>query len=602
MGNLVSDQLLDRIRQANDVVALIRETVSLKKAGSGFVGLCPFHREKTPSFHVNAERQIFKCFGCGVGGDVFSFVMKHDGLSFPEALQQLAERAHIEIPQSEFSGAPRGEKTKLYDVNKWAADVYHRCLVEHAMGKQALDYLLGRGLTMETIRQFRLGFSPDGWDGLAKAATRHKFPQELLQSAGLLTSNERSDRLYDRFRNRVMFPIFDAQDRVIGFGARALDDSEPKYLNSPETPLFSKGRTLYGVDRARQAFRDIKRAVIVEGYMDVIAAHQYGFAYTVGVLGTALSREHVQLLRRYVDEAILLFDADNAGQSSASRSVDAFAAEEMPVRVAALPDGLDPDEMLKERGAKAFSDCLDAAVDGFAFKLERALAELPAGADASSIARAKALDDVLGTLALLPNAVTRSQEIKRIAARTHIAEWTLEERLNSMLEGQRRRVETRQPEQTDAVTGPARDAEAELLFALLRYPSVAPIIRERLTLEKLERPEVKVLLTQALELAESGQPFGAAELLARTQDEKLRVLLEPMVDPETHDVEDPAVWCRQLMGRIEARTHLDAGRKLHDQIVAGRTPPANADDALRARLEAAREAQRSHGRLELKKQ
>jgi len=601
VGNLVSDQLLDRIRQANDVAALIRETVSLKKAGSGFVGLCPFHREKTPSFHVNPERQIFKCFGCGAGGDVFSFVMKHDGLSFPEALQQLAERAHIEIPQSEFSGAPRGEKTKLYDVNAWAADVFHRCLVEHAMGKQALEYLLGRGLTMETIRQFRLGYSPDGWDGLAKGATKRKIPHDLLQAAGLLTSSENSDRLYDRFRNRVMFPIFDAQDRVIGFGARALDDSEPKYLNSPETPLFSKGRTLYGVDRARQAFRDVRRAVIVEGYMDVIAAHQHGFAYTVGVLGTALSREHVQLLRRYVDEAILLFDADNAGQSSASRSVDAFAAEEMPVRVATLPDGLDPDEMLKERGAKAFSGCLEAAVDGFAFKLDRALAELPAGADASSIARAKALDDVLGTLALLPNAVTRSQEIKRIAARTHIAEWTLEERLNSMLEGQRRRIEAPPPEQADAMAVSVRDAEAELLFALLRYPAVAPIIRERLTLERLERPEVRALLEQALELAESGQPFGAAELLARTQDEKLRVLLEPMVDPETHDVEDPAVWCRQLVGCIEARTHLDAGRKLHDQIVAGRTPTADADDALRARLEAAREAQRLHGKLELKK-
>jgi len=206
VGNLVADQLLDRIRQANDVAALIRETVSLKKAGSGFVGLCPFHREKTPSFHVNPERQIFKCFGCGVGGDVFSFVMKHDGLSFPEALQQLAERAHIEIPQSEFSGAPRGEKTKLYDVNKWASEIFHRCLVEHSMGKQALEYLLGRGLTMETIRQFRLGYSPDGWDGLAKSATRRKIPHELLQAAGLLTSSENSSRLYDRFRNRVMFP------------------------------------------------------------------------------------------------------------------------------------------------------------------------------------------------------------------------------------------------------------------------------------------------------------------------------------------------------------------------------------------------------------
>ncbi len=574
--------------------------MSLKKAGSGFVGLCPFHREKTPSFHVNAERQIFKCFGCGVGGDVFSFVMKHDGLNFPEALQQLAERGHIDLPQSEFSGAPRGEKAKLYDVNKWAADVYHRCLVEHAMGKQALDYLLGRGLTMETIRQFRLGYSPDGWDGLAKGATKRKISHELLQMAGLLTSNERSDRLYDRFRNRVMFPIFDAQDRVIGFGARALDDSEPKYLNSPETPLFSKGRTFYGVDRARQAFRDVKRAVIVEGYMDAIAAHQYGFAYVVGVLGTALSREHVQLLRRYVDEAILLFDADNAGQSSASRSVDAFAVEEMPVRVATLPDGLDPDEMLKERGAKAFSDCLDAAVDGFAFKLERALAELPAGADASSIARAKALDDVLGTLALLPNAVTRSQEIKRVAARTGIAEWTLEERLNTMLEGQRRRVETARPEEADA--GLARDAEEELLFALLHYPAIAPIIRERLSLERMEQPAVKALLKQALELAESGQPFGAAELLARTQDEALRAVIEPMVEPESHNVEDPSVWCRQLVGRIEARTHQDAGRKLHDQIVAGRTSPANTDEELRARLTAAREAQRLRGKLELKKQ
>lgn len=590
MSKYVSDQILGRVQQATDILSLVRDIVPLKKAGTGFVGLCPFHREKTGSFHVNPERQIFKCFGCGVGGDVFTFIMKLNGVTFPEAIRILAERAHIELPESEYHGGEQGERTKLFEVNAWAAEMYSRWLMTE-VGKPALDYLLKRGLTMETIKQFKIGYSPDSWDALQKLAARKKYGAALLLKAGLAASKEESDRVYDRFRNRLMFPIRDNQDHVIGFGARSLDGSEPKYLNSPETPLFSKGRTLYGIDRARAGMRETHQVIVVEGYMDVVMAHQYGITWTVAVLGTALSAEHVRVLRRLADEAILLFDSDAAGQSSASRSIDAFVTEELPARVVTLPDGLDPDEYLLKEGAEAFKECLRGGVDGVTFKLRRALES--SGADGAAQMPAKALDDVLATVALIPNPVTQMLELRKVAGRTGVPEYELQRRMQTLTEGRRSWApEAESPAQNPNAT---RDLERELLLAILTYPQTIPLVQERFDARLLANREVRALIERACKLAASEpDSFDAAHLLLRTQEEALRVMIEQLLGQKTIHVNEPELWCRELLAALEARAHRAHGRELHRKLSTSAEPST---EELNERLRALREAHRTQGTL-----
>ncbi len=601
MARLISDDIVDRVRQATDIVSIVRETVQLKKAGAGMTGLCPFHREKTPSFHVNPEKQIFKCFGCGVGGDVFTFVMKTDGLGFGEALRHLAERANIQLPHREYDPAEKGEKARLYEVNAWAAESFHRCLVERPIGKAALDYLLGRGLTLDTLKLFRIGYAPDSWDALAKGGARKGYDEEVLTRAGLLSVSDQSDRRYDRFRNRIIFPIYDAQDRVIGFGARCLDGSEPKYLNSPETPLFSKGRTLYAIDRARTALREERKAIIVEGYMDAVMAHQHGARHVVGVLGTALSRDHVRVLRRFVDEAILLFDADNAGQSAASRSIDAFASEELAVRVAVIPDGLDPDEFLQQRGIESFDALIAAAEDGMTFKLKRAMADAPS-ATAPGAPVARALDDVLATVAQMPNPVARAQEVRKAAAATGLSERALSERLD-VLRAQQERTRLRATAVSDEAPPPGRRAETELLLVMLQYPETVSMVRDHLRPDLLEDPSARLLIERACALSEAGS-IGPADLLARTQEEELRAVAEALVAHPPVAVEHPARWCREILNGIEARALERRSREMQRVVATTTTQgaPADLDGALHARLASLREAQRKRGTLERKKE
>jgi DNA primase len=592
VSNYVSDQVLDRIRQATDIAALVRNIVPLKKSGSGQIGLCPFHKEKTPSFHVNSEKQIFKCFGCGVGGDVFSFVMKTDGVSFMEAVRLLAERAHVELPERDGHAPPPGEKERLYEVNGWAAETFHHWLLRDPAGKAALEYLKKRGLSEKTIKEFKLGFSPDSWDSLVKAASRKKYGGELLRKAGLTATNERSDRSYDRFRNRVIFPIRDAQDRVIGFGGRSLGDEEPKYLNSPETPLFSKGRVLYALDKARAVLREKRCAVVVEGYMDAVMAHQFGVTWTVAVLGTALSQEHVRVLRRHADEAVLLFDSDNAGQSSASRSVDAFAAEEMPVRVATLPGGLDPDEFLLQHGLEAFQEQLDRSPDGVTYKLERALA-----GTGQTAAGTKALDDVLATVALMPNSTARFQEVRKIATRTGVHEHLLQQRLQSLAAT----PQSWSDEAPAQESRPARmDYDRQLLSLMLAYPQTVPLAREQLHIETLNDTAVRALVQRVFALAESSAETGPAELLARTQEEELRAVVEEMIarEPSAAATTDPAGTCSWLLRQIEARSHLRLAGELHRKVTTASAPSAK---DLNARLHAVQEAHRARGTLHVQR-
>lgn len=355
-------EFIERVREAAEITSVVGDHVQLKRSGKTWKACCPFHQEKTPSFIVNPERQIFKCFGCGEGGDVFRFIMEFEKLSFPEAMEVLARRSGIPLPASNWTGQT---DESVYPVLEWAAQSYRREL-SGKTGGPAREYLANRGISEAIIQEYGLGWAPPGWSHLLDAAAK-KYPHSLLERAGLVLPSDRGG-YYDRFRGRLMIPIRSALGRTIGFGARTLGDEEPKYLNSPETEVFHKSKVLYGLSEARQALKDGDHALIVEGYMDAFALAQSGFPQVVASCGTAFTEEQARVIRRYVERVVLLFDGDQAGLRAAWKSAAVFLGEGLDVRVVAFPDKHDPDSYVRGLGVEAMRALIDGApgVVGFA--------------------------------------------------------------------------------------------------------------------------------------------------------------------------------------------------------------------------------------------
>jgi DNA primase len=389
--------LLDEIRAGVDVVELVGRFVNLRKAGQNYKGLCPFHGEKTPSFMVNPRKGIFHCFGCGVGGDVFGFLMRQDRLSFPEAVRVLARQAGVALPEERGPRSGDSGREDLYRAMELAAAFYNERLW-NADGERARAYIEERGIAPEIARRFGLGWAPEGWDTLPGALRSSGVGEDTMLAAGLRVARENRSGAYDRFRGRLLFPIRDLQGRVVAFGGRGFGDEQPKYLNSPETPLYTKGNLLYAADLARETIRERNRALIVEGYIDCLMAHQHGFTETVAALGTAFTGAQLGVLRRYCDEVITFFDADAAGQKAAERAEELLepsgggmvwgvnragvfeATGTLRVKVALLPAGHDPDTFLRAEGAAGFSERITAARSLLAYALDRAVTEGAGGA------------------------------------------------------------------------------------------------------------------------------------------------------------------------------------------------------------------------------
>ncbi len=393
------EQLTEQIRQASDIVDVVSSYVTLKQAGRQLKALCPFHNEKTPSFHVTPERQTFKCYGCGAGGDVFKFIQLRESVSFPEARAILAQRAGISL-ETESRTGPANEngpgKLEIERVNRWAVAWFQRQLRSDD-GKRAREYVAGRGITEGSVEQFAIGFAPDGWEALTTAAHNKGIPVELLLAAGLARPRQEGGGVYDAFRNRLMFPIVDAMNRVVGFGGRTLGDDDAKYVNTAQNVMFDKSRCLYGLATAKDAFREQKTAVVVEGYVDCIMAQQSGFPHTVATLGTALTVDHVRLLRRYVDRAILIFDSDVAGRRAADQSLSLFLTETLEVLIAHVPEGKDPADYLLSSGPEAFSSVLTSGVGALEFKWKQVLRQCQGEATAPD--RRRAVEEFLGLIA-----------------------------------------------------------------------------------------------------------------------------------------------------------------------------------------------------------
>ena len=371
-----SDDIIEEVRQKNDIVDVVSQYVKLTRKGSSYFGLCPFHNEKTPSFSVTPGKQMYYCFGCGAGGNVFNFIMEYENYTFGEALKHLADRAGVELPQIEYSKEVREkaqERAELLEINKQAAQYFYYQL-RTEKGAQGYQYLAGRGLSEETMRKFGLGYSDKFGGGLYQFLKSKGYGDDRLRESGLFNVDERHG-MYDKFWNRVIFPIMDVNNRVIGFGGRVMGDGKPKYLNSPETKIFDKSRNLYGLNVARTTRR--KYLILCEGYMDVISMHQAGFTNAVASLGTALTSGHASLLKRYTQEVLLLYDSDEAGVRAALRAIPILREAGVNSRVVNLRPYKDPDEFIKNLGAEAFEERLEQASDSFMFRVSIAESEFP---------------------------------------------------------------------------------------------------------------------------------------------------------------------------------------------------------------------------------
>jgi DNA primase len=422
---LYADSVLDEVRNAVNIVSLVSEYVALKKRGRNHVARCPFHTEKTPSFNVSEEKQIFMCFGCGQGGDVFRFVMLIEHISFPEAVRFIADRHGISLP--EITASSPAVATSNTDILRKAmaeaVALYHRCLIESEEGKSALKYILERGISQETIARFHLGYSPAGGDALIQSMKNKGFSVQALEECGLVKRSEDGSRVYDNFRGRVMFPITDVQGRTVAFGARAMGDQQPKYLNSPETKLYNKSRNLYGLSFSREAIKAQDQAILVEGYMDFVIPFQHGVENLVASLGTSLTPQQVELLGRYTREVVVSYDPDSAGLAAAQRSLDLFLEGDFRVKVLRLPAGQDPDVFVRTAGSKEYQDRAREAVPYLEFVLEAAIQKQGLLDDPKK--KVQVMNTILPYLAKLPSAVERSDYVFQFARRLGIEDQQL---------------------------------------------------------------------------------------------------------------------------------------------------------------------------------
>ena len=489
MAAYIPDEKITAIKNASDIVEIVSEIVSLRRAGRNYVGLCPFHAEKTPSFTVSPDKQIFYCFGCGAGGNVFSFLMKQGGLTFPEAARALALRYAIDLPTRNLSPLEKKKLTEretILTLNDRAMSFYHDCLLSEARGKQAKAYLLKRGMTRKTIDEFKLGFAPDGWDHLVRYFQSHKKPPQMALQAGLFAPRKEGVGHYDRFRNRIIFPIFNEQNQPVGFGGRVMDDSLPKYLNSPETPVYNKSRSLYGLNRARRSCRETRTVHVVEGYFDLLAMHQFGIENTVATLGTSLTAEHVQLLKGFVGEggkAILVYDSDQAGIKAAQRSVAVFQKGLLAARILVLPKGHDPDSFLMAFGPDDFLKAAEASMGMIPFMMETAIENHGLTIDG----KVRIVNELKPAIHAIGDPVARSLRVKHLAERIGVDETVILQKIRHAAPAAARAgwMKGRQDRDNAPPPAPVRGEtyrlERQMVAMMLQFPEmIADIERRRL--------------------------------------------------------------------------------------------------------------------------
>ncbi|MEW6144897.1 MAG: DNA primase [Thermodesulfobacteriota bacterium] len=419
MVNFNNDFLVKEIKRRLSIINLIEGYTSIRKTGKGYVALCPFHDDHNPSMHVDEEKGLFHCFSCGAGGDILGFYMRYNGLTFPEAVSDLAKRANIAIEKSAPPVKGASRTGTLLKINSAVAGFYHRALLESRKGGAAREYLEKRNIPSHVVEEFRLGYAPDGWDALVKFLKKHKIPLPLAEKAGLIVKKQGGDGYYDRFRNRIIFPICNVEGKVIGFGGRRIVESdEPKYINSPESDIYHKRKNFYGLDRSKDHIRKNKRAIIVEGYTDFLSLFSAGIKNAVATLGTSLTRDHVVMLRRYTDRIVVVFDGDESGIKAAVRSLDIFLEEGLLPSVVILPEGDDPDSFLARKGKNEFNKLIDESPTLLDFYIENTVGEYRKG----EITLNSGVKEISDVLVKVNDPILRSSYIRKTAEKLGLRE------------------------------------------------------------------------------------------------------------------------------------------------------------------------------------
>lgn len=557
-----SKEFIEQVRAGNPIVDVVGSYVPLTRKQNNYWACCPFHEEKTPSFSVSPDKEFFYCFGCHAGGDVFQFVQKIENISFPESVEKLAQRIGLEIPKTDLSPAEREreeERQRLYEICDLAASYFHNCLTKTRMGAAGIDYFKKRGLSAQTIVDFKLGFAPPQWDRLYRDFRERGYREKDLIKSGLcLTKNGKT---YDRFRGRCMFPIRDDKGRVVAFGGRIIEEGEPKYLNSPESPIFHKGDLLFAMERARKEIRKTKQAVLVEGYMDVVGVHNLGVTNVVASLGTAFTQRQAQLLRRICDVAIVAYDMDRAGREATRRAIAIARETGLKLRIATLPDGKDPDEYIKQHGANAWEDVIAMAQNVLDYRLD----EIIAAHDATSTdGKNMIVQEFVPEIMQTDNAITIDSYLRRLATRLRMNENIVRSEAQKIAKAQAKNVyiapagnRAETAEAPRVTPDPAEDDAIRLLFS---GSAQRQDLLDQLTIEDFTDPlwkNIFVFLQTTANDTVSAAQIGREISLTADEQARLSGVIIDGLTPRTTDV---ALLIRRLRKATLARSY-NAHRK-----------------------------------------
>ncbi|MDO9463737.1 MAG: DNA primase [bacterium] len=519
MAGMIPDTVIEDIQQQSDIVSVISSYIPLKQVGRSFKALCPFHHEKTPSFIVSPEKQIFHCFGCGAGGNVFGFVMKYENMTFIEAVESLADKAGISITRQKMNT----DVLDLYRVHNIVSDYFNNMLINSLEGKHAYKYLKNRGIDSQIIKDFKLGYAPASPKSLLEFAKGEKIPEVFLVKAGIIAYDSREKNKYVRFKNRIIFPIYNTQGKIVGFAGRALDDKTlPKYLNSPQTDLYNKSNILYGLNIAKKEIADNKHAVIVEGYMDLLSLYQAGFLNVVASSGTSLTVQQAKLLLRYATKATIVYDGDTAGTNATLRGLDILVEQGLMVKIVRLPVGEDPDSFLNKYGKNKFSNMLEAAVDIITYRISILENQL----DSASIdGKAEIAKNILPTISKITDSIRKSEYIRYLAARLSLDEASVLDELGKIED----QVSERIFYHPSATLLPTERVEKHLLQLMLEDTDIVKKVRRALVVEDFLNNNYRQIVDLLFKLDIAGKMFSCKNILNQLESDVLKDIVTGLI-------------------------------------------------------------------------
>lgn len=560
----IPEDKIEEVRLRSDIVVQISEFVTLKKAGKNYLGLCPFHKEKTPSFTVNPDKQIFYCFGCGEGGNIISFLMKINQMTFPEAVRHLAAKTGVVIPEKTMTAREKsdiGIREKISRINEQAALFFAKTLFS-PKGRAARDYLKGRGLAESVVREFRMGYSPEIWQGLRDHLEKQKISLDIAEKAGLLLAGKEGG-LHDRFRGRVMFPIEDINGRVIAFGGRILNDGQPKYLNSPESPVYIKGRHLYGLHRTKDDIRSNGYAILVEGYIDLIAVWNAGVRNVVATLGTALTSDQVQLLKRYTNQVVVLFDPDEAGKKALARSLPLFLAAGVHAKAAVLPHGYDPDLFIRKYGQEQLEKIVGDARSAVDYYIETIIGKRDETLEDTYDALRQAIPFIAG----IGDAIERNLFVKRVAEKLGIEQESLKAQINAAV-GKTGKADADIPQKRVKPSREIDAVELALIQAMVEWPDKIEAVGSSMVFDYFLNDELKNIGQQIHTSFLGGRKIDAASMIDGMPDDITKGKLFKSMMADT--LKDGAMIDRYIgdtIRQIKKKWFKDKKRILQMQII-----------------------------------